>query len=37
MNEIINKLGYINKTYFYKIFTEKYNSTPLEYKEKQMY
>lgn len=34
INEIIKRLGYNNKTYFYKIFVSKYNLTPKVYKER---
>ena len=32
VNEIIRKIGYQNKTYFYKIFKQRYGITPSEYK-----
>ena len=31
-DEIIKKVGYRNKGYFYRIFTEKYNMTPAKFR-----
>lgn len=34
VSEIIHTLGYTNRSYFYRIFQEKYGITPAEYKKK---
>lgn len=34
VSEIIHTLGYTNRSYFYRIFQEKYGVTPAEYKKK---
>lgn len=34
VSEIIHALGYTNRSYFYRIFQEKYGVTPAEYKKK---
>ena len=32
INNIIKEVGYINKSYFYKVFTNKYSMTPQEFR-----
>ena len=32
VDEIIKEVGYRNKGYFYRIFTEKYNMTPAKFR-----
>ena len=32
IGHIIQEAGYVNRTYFYRIFQEKYGMTPLEYR-----
>lgn len=34
IGRIIQEAGYVNRTYFYRIFQEKYGMTPLEYRRK---
>ena len=33
VNQVIERLGYQNKTYFYRIFREKFGKTPTEYRQ----
>jgi YesN/AraC family two-component response regulator len=34
ISEISNKIGYSKPSYFYKLFKEHYNMTPMEYRSK---
>jgi len=34
ISEIISDLGFSNRTYFYKVFFEEYELTPLEFRNK---